>query len=384
MTEIEPYAGGSQIITRHDLRNSATDSWTDVLEEIGDLASRIAGTDFVPASFKDSVPAVAATILTGRELGFAPMTALASLHSIKGKVGLTAEAMRALVLQAGHEIVTTTSTASQCTMKGRRKGSTEWTEVTWTSSDARAAKLAGENWTKYPRQMLQARASTELCRLAFPDVIRGLASLEEITDYDVIPGGAPAPAGDESEATKPAPVKRAARKRAAAPKAEPADPPALPDGDTAEAPEAPAQADEPPPPDLPDSSPSAEPESADVDEEPHPRDAHPGDSAGEAPAEGEAPDLPEPDPDVEDVAGEFDRMPINQGQKSLVMIHFNRLGIKDRDERLMMTCAVIGRIIESANELTFKEATALLHVLETSKDAAALAALIEATTDDGA
>lgn len=375
MTEIEPYAG-STIVTRRDLRNAATDSWTEVLAEIGELAGKIAGTDFVPDSFRGSVPAVAATILTGRELGFAPMMALSSLHSIKGRVGLSAEAMRALVMQAGHEIVTTTSTSQQCTMKGRRAGSTEWTEVTWTAGDARQAKLGGENWAKYPRQMLQARTSAELCRLAFPDVIRGLASLEEITEYDVLPGDT-APPGEAGDAVKPTPVKRAPRKRAAAPKADPAAPPPLPGDEQTPGSEQTAEA--PPLPEPEPTSPSAAsaddsdgvapPEADDVDAPA--KDEGP----GEEPAEGEA-DIEDADV-VEEI---FDTAPINQGQRSLLMVHFNRLGITDRDERLHMSSRIIFRDIESANDLTFKEATALLHVLESVRDAAALADLVEATT----
>lgn len=375
MTDLEKYEGGT-IVTRTDLRNAATDSWTEVLKEVGDLAVVIAPTDFVPESFRGSVPAVAATILTGRELGFAPMMALSSLHSIKGKVGLSAEAMRALVLQAGHEIVTTTSTSQQCTMKGKRKGASDWTEVTWTTADARAAGLLnGNGWKNYPRQMLQARASTELCRLAFPDVIRGLASLEEITDYDVLPGSPPTAEG-ETTGTKPTPVKRAPRKKA--PTAEPADPPPLPD---AEQPAATTEADAAPAPDLPDTASSpGEPQNADAAESPDPAGAHEGEGAGEAPPGDEVLDA-EIVNDEDDAVEELDPLehaPINQGQMSIVQLHFNRLGIKDREQRLMLTCAVIGRIIDTSKALTFKEATALIHVLETSKDAAALEALIEA------
>lgn len=374
-TEVELHEGnGSQIITRHDLRNAATDSWTEVLEDVGILAGNIANTEFVPESFRGSVPAVAATILTGRELGFAPMTALASLHSIKGKVGLAAEAMRALVLQAGHEIVTTTSTSAQCTMKGRRKGSQEWTEVTWTIADARQAGLAnGNGWKNYPRQMLQARASSELCRLAFPDVIRGLASTEEIADYDVLPGSPAA----ETSAGADKPVKRAARRtRKSAPTAEPAAAPDLPDEQPATEDKGAAVA---PPPDLPEpTSPSAQ--SADDSAAvryPDTATAPADDGAGEEPAEGEV-------LDAEIVEDEFDHMPITQPQLSLVQVHFNRLGIKDREQRLMLTCAVIGRIIETSKALTFKEATALLHTLERAKDEAAFRALIDATTEDPA
>lgn len=379
MTEIEKYEGG-QIVTRRDLRNASTDSWTEVLEEIGDLAGRIAGTDFVPDSFRNSVPAVAATILTGRELGFAPMMALSSLHSIKGKVGLSAEAMRALVLQAGHEIITTSSSSEKCTMKGRRAGSEEWTEVTWTMGDARQAGLLnGSGWKNYPRQMLQARTSAELCRLAFPDVIRGLASIEEIVDYDVVPGTVAAVVADEAD--KPAPVKRAARKRAVAPKAEPAEAPALPEDEAATSEEA------APPPDLPEptASPAAPTDERDDDEAktPDAGDATEGQGPGEAPA-GDA--VPPPDDEDEgivdaEVVEELDAgsMPVTTSQTQTMVIHFGRLGLSERAQRLNVVQHLIGREVESSKDLTFQEATGILHVLETCKDRQALDDVLKAS-----
>jgi hypothetical protein len=175
MTELEPYEPA-----RIDLRNPHTDGWTDILEAVADLAHKIAGTDFVPTEFRGNVAATAATILYGREVGFGPMQALGTLHSIKGRVAMSSEAMRAKALAAGHDIVIAESTTAKCVAKGRRKGTDEWTTVTWTIDNARQAKLGGDNWTKYPRQMLQARATAELCRLVFADVIHGLAAVEEL------------------------------------------------------------------------------------------------------------------------------------------------------------------------------------------------------------
>jgi hypothetical protein len=59
-----------------DVVRRNTDTWTDVLPAVGDLAGKIAATDFVPDAMRGKPAVVAAAILYGRELGMEPMTAL--------------------------------------------------------------------------------------------------------------------------------------------------------------------------------------------------------------------------------------------------------------------------------------------------------------------
>jgi hypothetical protein len=156
----------------------------DLLPTYMELASRIANTEFVPTPLRRRPEAVLAALLSGAERGLGPMESLRSVHVIEGKPTLSAEAMRALVLAAGHEIEIVESTAAKATVVGRRAGSDSTSPpFTWTLDRARRARLANkDNWTKYPEAMLLARASTDLCRAVFPDVIAGLASTEEWTD----------------------------------------------------------------------------------------------------------------------------------------------------------------------------------------------------------
>lgn len=147
-------------------------------------AQRIAPTEFVPQSYRGRPEAVFAAILYGRELGMGPMAALQALNVIKGKPTLAPEAMRARVFAAGHHIDVLTNTDTAVVLRGRRSDGAEAT-VEWTVEDARrAGLLGGESWKRYPRAMLVARATSELCRLIFPDVISGASYTPEELLHD--------------------------------------------------------------------------------------------------------------------------------------------------------------------------------------------------------
>lgn len=207
-------------LARPNLDREITDSWVNVIRPVVSLSEHVAGTEFVPKGMRGNSPAVAAAILHGRELGLPPMTSLAQTHMIEGKPSLSAEALRALVLAAGHDIEVVETTGAKCTMRGRRRGSQTWTEISWSIDMARAANLTGKNnWKNHPRQMLQARASAELCRLVFPDVCHGMGAAEELIDE----GGEEsiAPPAVEGPKTTVSRAKRAPRATAAASAAAP-------------------------------------------------------------------------------------------------------------------------------------------------------------------
>jgi hypothetical protein len=168
-----------------DLVKRDTDGWAAVLPAVGDLAGKVAQTEFVPDAMRGKPAVVAAAILYGRELGLEPMTSLRSVNIIKGRPALTAEAMRAMVLAAGHDIRFQEMTAARCVIVGRRKGQDDTTTVTFTMDDAKKMGVGGgQQYAKMPRQMLAARATSELCRLIFADVIGGLISDVEAEDGD--------------------------------------------------------------------------------------------------------------------------------------------------------------------------------------------------------
>lgn len=368
-----------------------TDSWTLVVADVSRLASHIADTEFVPKGLRGSAPATAAAMLYGREVGLPPMTALNMTHVVEGKPGLSAEGMRALVLAAGHDIEFTETTGAVCRMRARRRGAERWTELAWTIDMARAAELTGKsNWKKYPRALLQARCTTELCRMVFPDVIHGFRSVEELEDMR----------GEEGD-TQPvaqiaAPATKVTRKRTttrgskgtpapAEPRSEPAGPvgPPLPgepgfedltpakdgegvgSGDGATSDEVVAGEDSEDPTSSPDSAQEAsqEPDGDVVDAEVVPE-------ATEDPAEPAEPaDEEEPAPP----------RAASRAQHRMLMAQFNKLGVNpdDREERLLITSKIVNRPVSSSTDLTAAEASKLSDTLATVRDYNSLAALLD-------
>lgn len=300
-TDIERYQPRAELAQR-----DVVDGWTDVIEQVSRLSTVVAETDFVPKTLRGKPAAITACILAGREVGIPPMRALQHLHMVDGRPTMSAEQKRAQALAAGHDIVYVETTTERCVVKGRRHGQQEWTTVTFTMDDARKAKLAGkDNYQKWPRRMLQARATGELCDMLFPDATGGLTTWEQAldeTDAAVV----------ESNGHTPA-VRQTARRRTAVA--------AAPAQHVVENPAQAAPADLPP---LP----------------------------GE-------PGYDDPDPPTAEEPG-----PLTAPQRQKILAIFNGLGIKDRADRLALSAGIVNRLLPSANDLTSDEASALIDTLE--------------------
>lgn len=156
--------------------------WIRTAQPAAEFADRIADTEFVPVAMRGRPAMVAACIMYGDEIGVGPMQALASIHVVDGRPFPSAELLRALVLREGHTLRIIEATGTSCTVLGIRAGrpDSEGVRVTWTIEMARAAGLAGKGaWRSYPRALLVARASTDVCRMVFPDVVKGLGHVPD-------------------------------------------------------------------------------------------------------------------------------------------------------------------------------------------------------------
>lgn len=147
-----------------------------------DFAKAVAVSTLLPAEMRGKPADVLVVVLQGLDLGMRPMQAFGLIDVIKGKPCLKAEGKRALVLAAGHGFRVVEWTDDKCVVEGRRRGTDEWQQATFTREQAKKAGLSGDNWTKYPADMLLARATSRLCKAYFADVTNGLATSEEMFD----------------------------------------------------------------------------------------------------------------------------------------------------------------------------------------------------------
>lgn len=128
---------------------------------------------------------------TGAELGIPATTALRGIYIVKGKPILSSDLIVALCLKRKdlcEYFICVESTDRLATYETKRVGVPTPVRNTFTIEDATRAKLGLEwdkqhskmvpssdsNWSKYPKAMLRHRASSELARQVYPDIVLGL------------------------------------------------------------------------------------------------------------------------------------------------------------------------------------------------------------------
>lgn len=149
-------------------------------EQKKDLAKTLLASRFLPSAFT-TPEQVLAVMMKGQELNIPPMEALSGINVIQGKPTVSPQLMLAMVRRTRQlEDFQINQTESGVTVVVKRKGQSPVTK-SFGKREADALGLSGkDNYKKQPFVMYQWRAVASVLRLAFPDVISGLYTTEEM------------------------------------------------------------------------------------------------------------------------------------------------------------------------------------------------------------
>lgn len=142
-----------------------------------DEASTLARAAVASRLYAVSSPEAALMILlTGRDLGLTASQSLRAIHVISGKPVVSADALVAAVRRSGlcasWRVVESTPTSA--TIETKRVGEERPETETFTWQDAERAGLTrGDNYRKWPREMLRHRCAASLARRVYPDAVLG-------------------------------------------------------------------------------------------------------------------------------------------------------------------------------------------------------------------
>ena len=160
------------------------------LTEAMTFSDMLANSSMVPKAYQGKPQDILVCVQWGMEMGLAPMQALQNIAVINGKPSVYGDAAMALVqaspvcedVEEFFENEGTPNPVAVCVAK--RKGRKPVT-ARFSVEDAKRAGLWGKQgpWTAYPRRMMQMRARGFALRDAFPDVLKGMITVEEAQDY---------------------------------------------------------------------------------------------------------------------------------------------------------------------------------------------------------
>lgn len=169
------------------------------LDEKLKLAKSFAASGFTPSGVK-TPDQVLFIIEMGEELGLKPVASLNNINVIQGNPTLGADAMLGLAYKTGQveSVDMNDITSERAVIKIKRKGQPEVVRQ-YTIGDARQAGLAGRGvWKTFPDRMLKARALAFAVRDAFPDVLAGIYTPDEMEGVHYAADAKEAPLADSA------------------------------------------------------------------------------------------------------------------------------------------------------------------------------------------
>jgi hypothetical protein len=153
-----------------------------------EFAQILIKSNLAPKSFNTPEQIIVA-LVTGSELGISAMQSLQGLSVVQGKIGIMGDLALALCKASGLVEGEKTEYEGEgdqlsCRFSIKRKGS-DWEVETFSVGDAKLAGIYERSpvWKAYPKRMTYYRALGFALRDAFPDVLKGIKTVEELKDY---------------------------------------------------------------------------------------------------------------------------------------------------------------------------------------------------------
>lgn len=142
------------------------------------IAAAVANTEFVSEGLRGNPHAILACLMYGHEQGFGEMMSLSEVHIVKGKPGMSAQAMLGKIRAAGHKVsgeqIVKDGAFEGWKVTGERGDTGESMEFSFTLDMARRAGLNTKaTYQQYPEAMTWARSVSQLARILFSDVFNG-------------------------------------------------------------------------------------------------------------------------------------------------------------------------------------------------------------------
>jgi hypothetical protein len=170
------------------------------------------------ADARDAAQAVV-KVLAGQELGFGPIASMTGIYIVKGRVTLSANLMAATIKRhPRYDYRVIELTDEQAAVRFLQDGEEAGTSQFTIQDAERAGLLGGENWRKYPRNMLLWRALSNGAKWFCPDAFAGApiyspdelgADINPETGELILDAGEPPPA-EVRDDPQPAPAPRPA------------------------------------------------------------------------------------------------------------------------------------------------------------------------------
>lgn len=152
-----------------------TNSQDAILSELETQSKILDRVMKMPHYQKMGADGVSLIVAKARSLNLDPLYALnGALFNVRGKIGMAAETMAAMIREKGHSIIKDSkSNNNVCILHGKRADNGDTWTVSFSIDDAKRAGIYQNMWEKYPSVMCYNRAMSLLARQLFADIIKG-------------------------------------------------------------------------------------------------------------------------------------------------------------------------------------------------------------------